>query len=462
MHVAIIGAGAAGLSTALTLHSRNIQCTIYESKEAPFRGVGALMLAPNALRILDSLGLYTQLRSRGFNFSTVDFRDEADGVTDTWQMGHRNKYGYDALRITRPVFLDVLRTAIEEKGIEVKYSSRYSHVVSETAEGVTFQLVDGTQVSTDILVGADGVYSEVRRTFAPDVQPSYSGTMAVIATTKHRYTDAQHPTRPPQTCMYYGKGSSSAMLVMPQEHDGSESCLGTLRKFPEQSREDWVHLSYNKDKLYELFKTGTQNWPARIQNAMAHIDKFDIYVWPFQSLPDMEQWTSLPHRRIIAVGDAVHTIHPTGGQGACQAIEDAYTLAMVISTISRANLPPESFQKSIAGWQAARQERIRKAQLFTKQIDNNRLPPEERAKLPKDTYWEPGQHPDLAWLYGAGLANSNAKGVARVEVKKEATGRRGTVTRVRAATVDGTYGLPPQNLQGLQRIGTGDIVKGAC
>ena len=100
-------------------------------------------------------------------------------------------------------------------------------------------------------------------------------------------------------------------------------------------------------------------------------------------------------------------------------------------------------------------ERVQKARLFTRQLDNNRLPAEERTNLEKGTYWEAGQHPDLSWLYGAGLANSNAKGVTRVEVKKEGN-RRGTVTRVRAATVDGTYGMR------LQRVTTSEIVKGSC
>lgn len=100
---------------------------------------------------------------------------------------------------------------------------------------------------------------------------------------------------------------------------------------------------------------------------------------------------------------------------------------------------------------------MQKARLFTTQLDNNRLPPAERAKLPAGTYWEAGQNPDLSWLYGAGLANSQAKGVTRVEVQK----KRGTVTRVRAATVDGIYGMN-ENIQSLGRVGTGDVVKGAC
>jgi len=425
--------------------------------------MGALMLAPNALRILDSLGLYQQLRRRGFNFSTVEFRDQKDTVNDRWQMGNRDRYGYDALRITRPAFLDVLRAAVDERCIKVKYSARYSHIVEETQDGVTFQLGDGTRLKAGILVGADGVYSEVRKSIAPTLEPIYSGNLALLATTRRRFAneDASAATKPPQTTFYYGP--SSAVLVMPQEHDGSQACLGTQRKYPEQSREDWVHLNYDKDKLYDLFMQNSSEWPDRVQDAMAQIDKHDIYIWPFYTLPDLPSWTSLPHRRTILIGDSSTSIPPTGGQGACQAIETAYTLAMVISTISKiSNFPPESYTRSITSWQSARQERVRKAKLFTQQLGNNRLPPAERAaKLPPGTYWEAGQHPDLSWLYGAGLANSQAKGVTRVEVHKSPGGKGGAVTRVRAATVDGVYGLD-ENVRSLERVGTGDVVKGAC
>jgi len=417
--------------------------------------MGALMLAPNALRILDSLGLYQQLRSRGFNFSTVEFRDQHDTVNDIWQMGNQNQYGYDALRITRPAFLDVLRAAVEERCIKVKYAARYSHIVEERQKGVTFQLGDGTRIEADILVGADGVYSDVRKSIAPTVEPIYSGSLALLATIRRRFAnDAASTTiKPPQTTFYYGQ--SNALLVLPQEHDGSQACLGTQRKYSEQSREDWVHLGYDKDKLYDLFMQNTSEWPQRVQDAMAQIDKDNISIWPFYTLPDLPSWTSLPHRRTILIGDSSSSIPPTGGQGACQAIETAYTLAMVISTISKnPNLPADSYTSSVASWQSARQQRVQKAKLFTTQLDNNRLPPAERAMLPAGTYWEAGQHPDLSWLYGAGLAT---KGVTRVEVQKN----RGAVTRVRAATVDEIYGMN-ENLQNLARVGTGDGVKGAC
>lgn len=444
---------------ALTLHSRNIKCTVYESRKSPSTGHGALMLAPNALRLLDSLGIYGKLKGRGFSFSTVEFRDEHDSINDIWQMGNREKYGYEALRVSRTVFLDVLRDAITERNIEVKYAHEYSHVIQEDTEGVTFALKDGTEVRTTILVGADGIDSQVRKAVAPQVKPVYSGTLAIIAIINYRFSE---PTtsimkKPPQNTFYYGK--SSAMLVLPQENDGSLSCLGTMRKYPKPPESDWAQLSNDKDKLYDIFMQNTDHLPERAQEALRQVEKTNMHIWPFKALPDLASWTTLPHRRVIVVGDAAHSIIPTGGQGACQAIEDAFTLAMVISNIAKlSSLGPESYARSIATWQNARQERVQKAKTFTKQIDNNKIPASERASLCEPgTYWEAQQHPDLSWLYGAGLANSQAKGVTRVAVQKQPTSPQRT--RIRASSGDQTFGTGGETLV---RGNTHDIMKGTC
>ncbi|KAJ7780892.1 hypothetical protein B0H16DRAFT_1496469 [Mycena metata] len=76
--VAIIGAGLSGLSLALALHQQSIPFTIYESRpDAPLNIDGAVMLSPNALRILDHLGVYDIMRTRGYNFTKLEYRDVA-------------------------------------------------------------------------------------------------------------------------------------------------------------------------------------------------------------------------------------------------------------------------------------------------------------------------------------------------------------------------------------------------
>jgi 2-polyprenyl-6-methoxyphenol hydroxylase-like FAD-dependent oxidoreductase len=108
--VAIIGAGLSGLALALALHQQSISCTVYEGRpDAPLNIGGAIMLSPNALRILDHLGVYERIRPLGYNFTYLDYRDvETDKVTDVQEFGGKEKYGYDALRIYRTELIDTL------------------------------------------------------------------------------------------------------------------------------------------------------------------------------------------------------------------------------------------------------------------------------------------------------------------------------------------------------------------
>src|SRR6201986_2576177 len=99
--VAIIGAGLSGLSLALALHDQGIKATIYESRPAPLNIGGAVMLSPNALKILDALDVYQDVRKRGFNFDLLEMVKVSGEVLEHYEFGGQEKYGYDANRCYR-------------------------------------------------------------------------------------------------------------------------------------------------------------------------------------------------------------------------------------------------------------------------------------------------------------------------------------------------------------------------
>src|SRR2546429_8477950 len=103
------------------------------------------------------------------------------------------------------------------------------------------------------------------------------------------------------------------------------------------------------------------------------------------------------HQLVIILGDAAHAIPPTAGQGASQAFEDAYTLAVLLSKLSTKTLLPEALNF----WQITRQVRIDKVIALTFQLNNTRLPQAERERLSKGQVWQSGEDGQLAWLYNA-------------------------------------------------------------
>ncbi|KAI1445842.1 hypothetical protein F5Y02DRAFT_417760 [Annulohypoxylon stygium] len=73
--VAIVGGGLAGLTLALALHDLNIPSTVYEARSEDFDQGGGIMLSPNALRVLGSVGVYERIRSKSLQFDVLTFKD---------------------------------------------------------------------------------------------------------------------------------------------------------------------------------------------------------------------------------------------------------------------------------------------------------------------------------------------------------------------------------------------------
>ncbi len=111
-HVLINGAGLAVLSLAIALAKRNIRSTLFEIRPVPTTIGGTIVLAPNALRVLDqTIGVYDRIRKVGFE--------------DGWRPGgivndDRKTYGYPALRINRPNIVEAL----------LKYTNDYPGLIN--------------------------------------------------------------------------------------------------------------------------------------------------------------------------------------------------------------------------------------------------------------------------------------------------------------------------------------------
>lgn len=143
-HVAIIGAGLSGLSLALALHNVRIPSIIYEVRSNSFVQGGAITLSPNALRVLDSLGVYERIREKGFHFETLTFKIDRHGTIDVCYFGHGKLYGYKGLRIYRQILIDEVKAVLDEYGIPIEYETKFSHVISESQNGVEFAFADGS------------------------------------------------------------------------------------------------------------------------------------------------------------------------------------------------------------------------------------------------------------------------------------------------------------------------------
>ncbi|KAG6364609.1 hypothetical protein INS49_006211 [Diaporthe citri] len=368
LNVAIVGAGLSGLTLALGLHDQGITCTVYESRPGPLNIGGAVMLSPNALKVLDAFHLYDDLRTQGFNFSQLHYRDVSGNLIETYEFGNKADYSYEALRIYRHVLIDTLLAELKRKNIPIQFGAKFTHITEEDSNSVSFAFADGSTGTADILVGADGIHSRVRKYLYPDLEPKFIGmaaTTAAVPTAQLKLPEGYHL---PVTI----SSPQGAFVIAPQQLDGSEVLIGKQRRVAEQDRAAWEKTLADKDDAVRFLQQDQEHFSDVVRNAVSHIDPENINVWPFFVVPKLDRWAS-EKRRVIILGDAAHAIPPSAGQGINQAFEDVYILALLLGRSSE--IP--NLQDALSFWQSYRQGRVDKVFELNKQIDLRRMPADD-------------------------------------------------------------------------------------
>ena len=344
------------------------------------------MLSPNALKVLDALGVYERVRVKGYNFETLEYRNEAGELLEIYEFGGQEKYGYKGLRIYRHVLIDEILGMLEEKGLPVVFGKKFKKIVSETETEVTWEFQDGTTQSADILVGADGIHSTVRRYLYPDLKPTFTGMAGITAAVPTNQLKLPSGYHIPVTITTPHGG----FVIAPQEIDGSEVLIGKQKRVAENhDKAGWDRISAEKEALVKFLQEGAENFPDFVQNAVSSIPHGKINVWPFYIVPKLDRWAS-EKRRVIILGDSAHAIPPSAGQGINQAFEDAYIFSLLLGQVGKLDM-----QDALSFWQDYRQQRVEKVLLLNAQIELRRMPKEERDKLPAGAM----QEIELSWLY---------------------------------------------------------------
>ncbi|EXJ75438.1 uncharacterized protein A1O5_02134 [Cladophialophora psammophila CBS 110553] len=390
--VAIIGAGLSGLTLALALHKQGIKSTVYESRPAPLNIGGAVMLSPNALKVLDALDVYQDVRGRGYNFELLKVVKVDGELIETYEFGGKEKYGYQANRCYRYELIDVILSKIHSLGVSVVFGRKYVRVVDETEDHVVWESSDGTQSMASFLVGADGIHSSVRKYLYPDVEPKFiemAGITSAVPASQVTYPYGKIDQ--PLTITAEGKG---AFVIAPQKPDASEMFFGKQKHIEEElSREGWDKFLADKEGLVKFLQQDAEAFGEVAVTATAKIPHDKINVWPFYVIPHLDRWAS-QKRRVVILGDAAHAIPPSAGQGINQAFEDVYMFSLLLAASKTGAV---NFEDALTFWQGYRQDRVNKILELNKQIDLRRMP---KGTRPSDLAGEVVQKEfDLQWLY---------------------------------------------------------------
>jgi 2-polyprenyl-6-methoxyphenol hydroxylase-like FAD-dependent oxidoreductase len=350
MHVIIIGAGLGGLSLAQGLKKEGISFSIFErdpSKNCRRQGYrlrinpdgsAALKsnLPDNIWKLFQDTCATTIAGFSQIHAETATLVERGAGPNHARGAGGRGSIS-DVYTADRATFRDVLLTGLEDS---IQFGKTFIQY-EDKGDKIVAHFSDGTNVEGDLLVGADGVYSPVRRQFLPGYNPIDTDGRAIYGKTP--VTD--------ELLKRFNKIATERMSIISDSKD--VHLVMEFIRFPRDladvsphlaSVEDYVYwvlvshssnFSSNEDEFFSLDAKGaaelsikmTKDWDPSLRPVLELQQAEKTSVVRITSILEPAIWKP---GRVTLLGDAVHNMPPTGGVGANTALRDAEALVVAL------------------------------------------------------------------------------------------------------------------------------------
>jgi salicylate hydroxylase len=337
--VLIVGGGIGGLFAANALLAHGIPVQVYE--QAPALGeIGAgVYVTPNAVRQLQRVGLGDATERYGARVGSASSYFRHDG-TRIAPVQVQDASGWNAcFGMHRADFVEFLSANLPK---EIVHTGHKAVGFEQDAHKARVTFANGATAEADIVVGADGIHSEMRPHVFPPSEPVFHGTISY----RGLVSRDKLPDWPMDRWEMWA-GPKKHFLVFPVRHGTMVNYVGFMPT-DEEMKESW---SAPGDPA--VLRREFEGWDPRIAQVLAQVDK--TFRWALYDREPLPGWTK---GRLTLLGDAAHPMLPHLGQGANQSIEDGMALATILARADAKDVPV-----ALLVYERLRRERVAEVQL---------------------------------------------------------------------------------------------------
>ena len=313
---AIVGGGIAGLSAAIGLKRVGIDATVFEA--APeFRPLGAgMVLAANAMKALDYLGIHDAVCARGRLIERLQILNQKGQKLTNTRVAPQEG-GYQNHTIHRGDLHQVLLRHFQG---DVLYGKRLQDL-SEMAEGHLLQFDDGTEYHARFIISAEGIHSKLRGYFLPESEERYAGYTCWRGVA----VNARVNTR--LVAETWGTNGRFGIVPLTNNRTYWFAVVKAPQNSPEMAKWTLNDVKRNYANYHHLV--------AEVLNATPK----EGMLW--NDIIDLKPISKYAFNNTLLIGDAAHATTPNMGQGACMAVEDAAVLSHLLKN---GESPVEAFR----------------------------------------------------------------------------------------------------------------------
>jgi salicylate hydroxylase len=340
LRAVVVGGGIGGMAAAVALARAGIDVQVYEqARELTEVGAG-VSLAPNGLRMLDRLGVGEGIQRLGERHVSTQLR-LADGQPARHEPHQFAQPGRN-VGIHRADLLALLAEQLPPGTVRTGHRCTDA---GQDADAVTIGFGNGTSVTADVVIGADGIHSVLQGFVVDPAEPVFSGVVAYrgLVPSMAGY---------PAGTMRMWAGESKHFLVFPVRAGQLLNYVGFVQSGT-SVRESWSAAG-DPAALAAHF-TG---WDPVIGEIIAAITGpgGSGFQWGMYDRVPLPRWSS---GRLTLLGDAAHPMLPHLGQGVNQALEDAVALAELLGACAS----PAGVPRALAAYEELRRDRTAQVQL---------------------------------------------------------------------------------------------------